>query len=121
MDLAAKRPQEIAERIRSLVAACEKAQPPFSSLGTPYVGLDETSQEIIGLGTQAVDPLVHLLPHASPHAAACIAFCLGQIGDRRAIRPLEQALARCEARAEKDAYDFAFIGNARAALEQIGR
>src|SRR5512140_2322331 len=116
MDPADRRQKEIDEKIHALIDACEGGELPFSSLGTPCMGRDQATREIIGLGEEAVEPLLAQLPLAGPHAAACIAFCLGELGDRRAIRPLQEALARCEAKTEKGSYDFALIGNARAAL-----
>jgi hypothetical protein len=114
-------PEDLPAKIRALIANCENAEPPFSSLGTPFVGQEEATQEILELGATAVEPLLELLPTAGPHAAACIAFCLGQLGDRRAVRPLQQALSWYEAKTLKGSFDFAFIGNARAALAQLGR
>jgi hypothetical protein len=114
-------PHESAEKIRRLVAACEQEEPPFSSLGTPYVGLDQYTQEIINLGALAVMPLLDLLPSAFPHSAASIAFCLGQLGDQRAIPLLKETLNRYEKKQEKGPYDYAFIGNARAALNLLGK
>jgi HEAT repeat protein len=117
----ANHPRKTAEKIRRLIAACEQEEPPFSSLGTPYVGLNKAAQEIIDLGSAAIAPLLALLPSALPHSAASIAFCLGQLGDRKAIPLLKETLNQYEAKQEKGPYDYAFIGNARTALDMLGR
>ncbi len=108
------------EKVRKLIAQCERVEPPFTSLGTPYVGLDKESQKVIDLGTDAVPYLCELIPSATPHAAAYIAFCLGQLGDSRAIPMLKETLDRFEKKKDKGPFDYAFIGNAREALQRIG-
>lgn len=111
--------QETSDKVRALIATCEQEEPAFSSLGTPYVGLNPATEEIIHLGAAAVEILLELLPQASPQAAACIAFCLGQLHERRAIPRLKETLARYEAKQAKSPFDYAFIGNAHAALDLL--
>ncbi|HBB35197.1 MAG TPA: hypothetical protein DDZ80_03950 [Cyanobacteria bacterium UBA8803] len=111
--------QDVLKKVRQLITQCEEAEPPFDSLGTPYVGISEETQNVIDMGSTAVPALCELLPTATAHAAACIAFCLGRLGDSRAIPVLEQMLARYENKKDKSPFDYAFIGNAREALQLI--
>ena len=109
------------EDIKKLVAECEAEQPLFSSLGTPYFADNSTTAKIIAIGKSAVPALSYLLAISSPKAAACIAFCLGRIGDDRALPELEKILLTYEHKDFKTDYDYAFIGNAGDAIELLKR
>lgn len=108
--------QKTTRIVRDLIARGELEEAPFTSLGTPYVGLDAFTREIIHLGNAAVEPLIELLPKVSARGAASAAYCLGKLGEPSAIPVLKETLAQYEAKPVKTPDDYAFIGNARTAV-----
>jgi hypothetical protein len=105
--------------ISKIIADCESEEPPFSSLGTPYIGENSAALKIIAMGTSAAPGLCDLLPGSSPKAAACIAYCLGRIGDNATLIKLEDTLLIYENKNPKGPYDYAFIGNAKEAIRLL--
>jgi HEAT repeat protein len=86
----------------------------LGTLGHPGV---QASLEaaVLGIGTDAVDPLIARLEHGTREERLAAASMLGRLGDRRAVPSLAQALAGADAElASTAAGALATLGDARA-------
>jgi HEAT repeat protein len=105
--------------IKRLIAALADQEPPFSSLGTPFLVDTEVTDALVRRGKAAVPALTDALEHGEPKIAMYAAYCLGQIGDPATLPALAAARDKYLAREPKAEYDFGVVSAASRAIEQL--
>ncbi|HSL00270.1 MAG TPA: HEAT repeat domain-containing protein [Rubrobacteraceae bacterium] len=105
--------------IDQLIASFAEHEPPFSSLGTPFLVDTEETEALVRKGEAAVPALETALEDDDPSIVMYAAYCLGFIGDRSALPALRRTRARHEARAPMQAEDYAVISAISQAEERL--
>lgn len=110
---------EAARSTEELIASFAEHEPPFSSLGTPFLVDTEATDALVRKGAAAVPALEAALEDDDPKIVMYAAYCLGLIGDRPVLPALRRTRARYEARAPKQSEDYAVIGAVKRAEERL--
>ncbi|SRR6266487_4845061 len=97
------------EVIEKMINSFADHEPPFSSLGTPFLVDTEAIQTLVQMGEAAVPALVKALDTDNPKIVMYAAYCLGLIKDRSALQALQRAKQRLMASEPKREYDFGAI------------
>jgi HEAT repeat protein len=105
--------------IKRLIDSLAGQEPPFSSLGTPFLVDTEVTEALVRRGKAAVPALTEALEHGEAKTAMYAAYCLGQIGDPAALPALEATRDRYLAKEPKAEYDFGVVSAANRAIEQL--
>ena len=108
-------------RTDSLLHKLAAREPEGYSLGTPELSESEEVEQLVQLGAAIVPHLIDRTRSDRSRKLAYVALVLGRIGDARALSPLRALRARVRARANKDEWDFAVIGQTNVAIEQLER
>jgi hypothetical protein len=106
--------------IDQLIASFAEHQPPFSSLGTPFLVDTEATDALVRMGGAAAPALEAALEDDNPKIVMYAAYCLGLMGDPSVLPSLRHTRARYEAREPKRAEDYAVIGAVSEAEERLG-
>ncbi|OYY68097.1 HEAT repeat domain-containing protein [Sphingomonas sp. 28-63-12] len=109
-----------AEDFERLIGALGAIDPPFSSLGTPFLVDTRETAALVQHGSLAVTALEAALSSANPTIAMYAAYCLGLIGDARAVPTLREALRRHRDNQPKTSSDFAIESAIAGALNRLG-
>lgn len=111
---------EAQRSIEELIASFAEHEPPFSSLGTPFLVDTEATDALVRIGGAAVPALEAALEDEDPKIAMYAAYSLGLIGDPSVLSALRRTRARYEAREPKQKGDYAVIGAVNRAEERLG-
>ena len=111
---------EAARSTDELIASFAEHEPPFSSLGMPFLVDTEATDALVRRRDAAVPALEAALEDDNPKIVMYAAYCLGLIGDRSVLPALRRARARNEAREPKQSEDYAVIGAVSQAEERLG-
>lgn len=106
--------------IDELIASFAWREPPFSSLGMPFLADTEATDAIVRMGEAAVPALEAALGDDDPKIAMYAAYCLGLIGNPSVLPALGRTRVRYEAREPKRSEDYAVIGAVSQAEERLG-
>jgi hypothetical protein len=110
----------LAQRVDSLLAEAEKADPVSYNLGTPVLIQGDPVSRLVDLGAEIVPYLIDVSRgDASSRRHAYVALVLGRIGEAAAIAPLRDLCARYQRREPKDEWDYAVIGQCNHAMSQL--
>ena len=107
------------QHIEQFISSFAEHQPPFSSLGTPFLVDTEATNALVAIGTAAVPALTAALAANNPKIAMYAAYCLGHIGDTSVLPALRQIVDHYAAKEPKEEYDFAVISAANQAITQF--
>lgn len=107
------------KKIKELISSFADHEPPFTSLGTPFLADTEATQDLVQMGQAAVPELIKGLSSDNPKTVMYAAYCLGQIGDRSALPALRQGKERYMAHEPKREYDFGVISAIDQAEEKL--
>lgn len=105
--------------VRELIGKLDALEPAAFELGTPVIVNTEETSAIISLGEKAVEPLIDALPSGSRKIIAYAAFCLGKIGDARALTPLEAIRRQYDQKMKKESDDYFVLGAVQSALDEL--
>ena len=111
---------EAQRSIEELIASFAEHEPPFSSLGMPFLVDTEATDALVRMGDAAVPSLEAALEDDDPKITMYSAYCLGLIGNPSVLPALGRTLARYEAREPKQSQDYAVIGAVNRAEERLG-
>ncbi len=90
------------------------------SLGTPLLADTPTTDALVGCGSQALGILEVALSDGEPRVAMYAAYCLGRIGDPRAVATLSAVLTRYKQKVPRQPFDFGVISAATQAIQRLG-
>lgn len=107
------------ESIERLINSFADHEPPFFSLGTPFLVDTETTQALVRMGAAAIPALTRALKADNAKIAAYAAYCLGQMGDSSVLVALEQAREKYLTKEPKREYDYGVISAANRAIESL--
>jgi len=108
-------------RIKRLIESLAQHQPPFSSLGTPFLADTAATEALVSMGSTAVPALLEALASDNPKPAMYAAYCLGLIGDRTALPALRRTDGYYMAKEPKEEYDYGAISAVRRAVECLDK
>lgn len=107
------------DSIQKLIDSFAEHEPPFSSLGTPFLADTEATQALVEMGSDAIPALVKSLDDSNSKVAMYAAYVLGQMDDPSVLPALRQTKARYEAKEPKEEYDFGVISSAGRAIDRL--
>jgi HEAT repeat protein len=108
-----------ADRLDALIASFARLEPPFSSLGTPFLVDTEATNAVVALGSAALPKLGEALAGKDANIAMYAAYCLGLIGDPAALPALLRARERYASHEPKQAGDYAVLSGIDRAVERL--
>ncbi|GAA4735838.1 hypothetical protein [Phytohabitans rumicis] len=106
-------------RVEELLDTLGRLESPASELGTPVLVPSAAVDELVAMGPAAVPDLLRHLEGRPAKVAAYLALVLGRIGDQRAVAPLRRLRGAYRARAPKDEWDYAVIGQCDLAIRAL--
>ena len=110
------------EIVDALLTDLDSVEPVSFDLGTPEVSEVDAVRELVRMGPDIVPVLLERIGQGAPKKrTAYVVLALKQIGDTRALAPLLDLRTAYQARATKDEWDHAVIGQANLAIEQLRR
>jgi hypothetical protein len=113
-------PEPVEDRpVTELISELAAIEPPFSSLGMPFLADTEVTRELVSRGADAVPALTAALASPEPRIVLYAAYCLGLIGDRSVLPILRRIRERHEQRRPKLDTDFSIVGAIIQAEERL--
>jgi len=101
------------------IEALADIDPPFTSLGTPFLVDAEATQALVEMGEIAVPALVEALGNENAKVVMYAAYCLGSIGDRSVVPLLRRIQEDFAKRRPESEYGFGVIGAAKVAEQRL--
>lgn len=105
--------------IDKLIASFIQHEPPFSSLGTPFLVDTETTEALVRFGRAAIPALEAALESGNPKIVMYAAYCLGQIGDQTVLPSLQSVEERYANKEPKEKYDYSVLSAVGRAIERL--
>jgi HEAT repeat protein len=112
-----RRPEK--EEIEKWIEALVDLEPPFTSLGAPFLVDTEATQALVEMGEIAVPALVDALGNENSKVVMYAAYCLGLIGDPSVVPQLRRIQENFASREPRSEYDFGVIGAAKQAEQRL--
>ncbi|HEX9990088.1 MAG TPA: hypothetical protein VGE45_16645 [Chloroflexia bacterium] len=112
-------PKNRRNSIKRLIESLADQEPPFSSLGTPFLVDNEVTEVLVGMGQAAVPALVEALRGRQPKVAMYAAYCLGQMGDLSIVPALLATREKYLMKEPKEEYDFGVMSAVDRAIERL--
>jgi hypothetical protein len=113
--------KERAENIKGLISSFAHHEPPFTSLGTPFLVDTETTQALVKIGKPALPALIEALDSQDPKIVMYAAYCIGQIGYSYVLPELRRTKHRFIAKEPKVEYDFGVISAINQAEDKMSK
>jgi HEAT repeat protein len=105
--------------IEELIRLLNDQEPPFSSLGTPFLVDNEVTGALVKIGARGVPTFIKALQNKQPKIIMYVAYCLGQIGDSSAVSALHKTRQKYLTKEPKEELDFGVVSACTQAIERL--
>src|SRR5688572_27147269 len=96
-------------QIMRMIESFAGIEPPFSSLGAPFLADTEETNAVVACGEAALMPLLAALGSDNPKVVMYAAYCLGTVGDDGARESLHRLVQAQERKKAKGPWDYAIL------------